>query len=513
MMTPATSRFRAWFRRSLLILGAALLVLLVAAGLRIAYAFRDRTPGYHLSLNMEGRSRETQSGTLRVGFGRRTINPDVSNPNRPVWLAGFASGRAATAIHDDLWAVACAIDDGRTRIGIVGLDAIGLFNDDVIATRRLLPAEWKLDYTIICATHNHSTPDLMGLWGRSILQTGVNRGYQRQVQESIKDALGDAVSSLQPARLGLIEIPMSPEGLVADGRKPEVFDPDLRAMFFTRPDSGAVIGSVVAWADHPETPWSRNTEITADFPGILRESLEKGIIYDGQLRMQGLGGVHLYVNGAIGGLMTTDPETTVRDPFTGEELSQPSHEKSRALGNNIAQRILQHAGAPEVAPAESAPICINARSVEVPIANFNFLLAPVLGLLDRGHVRWKTLRTEVALVTIGEAAIACIPGEIYPELVNGGIERAPGGDFDIDPLEVPPLREAMPGRVKFVFGMANDEIGYIIPKSEWDEKPPWLYNSPRPVYGEINSVGPETAWILHRAMLQLIEEHNVPASR
>ncbi len=513
MMTPAASRFRVWFRHCLLILGAALLVLLVAAGLRIAYAFRDRTPGYRLLLNIERLSGETQPRRLRVGFGRRTINPDVSNPNRPVWLAGFASGRAATAIHDDLWAVACAIDDGRTRLGIVGLDAIGLFNDDVIATRRLLPAEWKLDYTIICATHNHSTPDLMGLWGPSILQTGVDREYLRQVQESIGEALGDAVSSLQPARLGLIEIPMSPEGLVADGRKPEVFDPDLRVMLFTRPDSAAVIGSVVSWADHPETPWSRNTEITADFPGILRESLEKGIIYGGQVRMQGLGGVHLYVNGAIGGLQTTDPETTVRDPFNGKELSQPSHEKSRALGNSIARRLLEHTAAVDFAPAESAPICIHARSIEAPIANFNFLLAPVLGLLDRGHVCWQTLRSEVALVTIGEATIACIPGEIYPELVNGGIERAPGGDFDIDPLEVPPLRAAMPGRVKFVFGMANDEIGYIIPKSEWDEKPPWLYNSPEPVYGEINSVGPETASILHRAMKQLIEEHNVAAAR
>ncbi len=513
MMTTSRSRSGIRFRRLLLFFGAVALLLLAAVVIRIAYAFRDRTPGYRLSLNIERQSGETQRGTLRVGFGRRTINPDVSNPNRPVWLAGFAGGRAATAIHDDLWAVACAIDDGRTRLGIVSLDAIGLFNDDVIATRRLLPAEWKLDYTIICATHNHSTPDLMGLWGPSILQTGVNRAYLRRVQQSIKQALGDAVSSLQPAHLCLMEIPTSPEGLVADSRKPEVFDPDLRVMLFSRPDSAEAIGSVVAWADHPETPWSRNTEITADFPGILRESLEQGIIYDGRARVPGLGGIHLYVNGAIGGLMTTDPETTVRDPFTGKHLRQPSHEKSRALGNTIAQRILQYAASADLASSEAGPICIHAQSVEVPIANFNFLLAPVLGLLDRGHVRWRTLRTEVALVTVGEAAIACIPGEIYPELVNGGIERAPGGDYDIDPLEVPPLRAAMPGRVKFVFGVANDEIGYIIPKSEWDDKPPWLYDSPEPVYGEINSVGPETAWILHRAMQQLIEEHRLSASR
>jgi len=84
--------------------------------------------------------------------------------------------------------------------------------------------------------------------------------------------------------------------------------------------------------------------------------------------------------------------------------------------------------------------------------------------------------------------------------VNGGMERSPGGDFDIEPVEVPPLRAQMPGRVKFIFGLANDEIGYIIPKSEWDRKPPYLYDSKRRIYGEINSLGPDTAGVIHAAL-------------
>ncbi|MBI4623457.1 MAG: hypothetical protein HY736_09610, partial [Verrucomicrobia bacterium] len=144
-----------------------------------------------------------------------------------------------------------------------------------------------------------------------------------------------------------------------------------------------------------------------------------------------------------------------------------------------------------------------ARTIELPLDNTAFLLAPVLGLIDRGHVGWKRLRTEVAVLRFGDASIACIPGEIYPEIVNGGIERAPGGDFDVEPVEVPPIRALLPGRVKFVFGLANDEIGYIIPRSEWDREPPYLYGSPKRVYGEINSVGPETAPALHAALREL----------
>jgi hypothetical protein len=501
-----SNEFRAGMRRTLLILATIVVLLVGLLAIRVLYVFRDRNPGFQISLNLGGGSGSVASRALRVGFGRRTINPDLSNARRPVWIAGFDQGRAATAQHDDLWTVACVIDDGRTRIGIVGLDSIGMFHDDLLAVRTSLPPEWRLDYTIVTSTHNHSTPDLMGLWGPNIFRSGVNPDYLHQVQAAIRESLGDAVTSLQDARLGLCELPLPHDGLVADSRKPIVFDDGLRLMVFTRPDSGAVIGSLVTWADHPETPWGRNTEITADFPGVLRESLEKGIRYDGIVRMPGLGGTHLYINGAIGGLMTTNPDTVVRDPFTGLEIRQPSHDKSRAVGNTLAQRILERLVSSPLPPEDSVAISVRARTVELRIDNTNFLLAPILGLLDRGHVRWKTLRTEVAFVAVGQASIACVPGEIYPEIVNGGIVRAPGGDYDIAPVEVPPLRALMPGRVKFVFGLANDEIGYIIPKSEWDEKPPWLFGSPRQIYGEVNSTGPDTAGLLHQALRRLIEE-------
>ncbi len=141
----------------------------------------------------------------------------------------------------------------------------------------------------------------------------------------------------------------------------------------------------------------------------------------------------------------------------------------------------------------------------MPVENQMFLVAAYLGLIDRGHVRWKTMRTEVALVTIGDASIACVPGEIYPKIVNGGIEHPPGADFDLEPVEVPPVRELMPGRIKFVFGLANDELGYLIPKSEWDVKPPHLYGS-KGVYGESNSCGPNAARLVHAALAELCRE-------
>jgi hypothetical protein len=463
---------------------------------RCLYAFRDRDPDAAFAIELTDEAWRRESRPLRVGFGRVSINPSLGG--RPVYVAGFGQDRRATAIHDDLWALVCVIDDGHHRLGIAALDAIGLFHEAVVDIRRRLSPETGIDYVIICTTHNHSTPDLMGLWGPHPLKSGVDPSYLEQVIAGTAQAFADAVASLEPAQIALHEIPLPPEGLVTDTRKPVVYDPDLRFMHFTRPDNHETIGTVITWANHPETLWSRNTEITSDFCGYLRDALQYGVKLEGRRVLPGVGGTHLYINGAVGGLMTTHPSVTVTNPFTGAALAEPTHDKARALGWQLATQIAPLLAEP-AAGTNRAPITIRAHTLEVPLDNWAFLLAPVLGLIDRGHSSWMKMRTEVALITFGDATIACVPGEIYPELVNGGIERAPGGDFDCDPVEVPPLRELMPGRVKFVFGLANDEIGYIIPRSHWDRKPPYLYGSEKGVYGEINSVGPECAPILHSA--------------
>jgi hypothetical protein len=503
MKQCSSNRWRTVRRRVLRVGLGFVLVLALAVAVRSYFAFRDRHPGYALDLNLDGQPARANPRPLRVGFARVKINPDLSDPQRPVYLAGFSQNRKATAIHDDLWAIACVLDDGYVRLGIVALDAIGFFHDDVVRVRRRLAAEWKLDYTVVCSTHNHSTPDLMGLWGPHSLRTGVDSRYLEQVIGACVTALGGAVSNLQPARLAVHEIPCPSEGLVADSRKPRVFDPDIRVLHFVHATNDNTLGTVVGWANHPETPWSENTEITSDFCGALRDALEHGVPQDGQALPRGLGGVHLYINGAIGGLMTTSPGVTVRDPYLDQDFKKPSHEKARAVGHQLASRILPRLANLAAAFTNSAPLTIRARTIEVPLANNLYLAAGFLGILDRGYVRWRTLRSEVALLGVGDASMVCVPGELYPEIANGGVEKPSGGDFAIEPVEVPPLRELMPGRVKFLIGLANDEMGYLLPKTQWDRQPPYTYDSRHAPYGEINSCGPDAAGSVHAALAAL----------
>jgi len=49
-------------------------------------------------------------------------------------------------------------------------------------------------------------------------------------------------------------------------------------------ENGSTLGTIINWANHPETLWSKNLLISSDFPHCVREALEKGV-YDGDKLM------------------------------------------------------------------------------------------------------------------------------------------------------------------------------------------------------------------------------------
>ncbi len=124
---------------------------------------------------------------------------------------------------------------------------------------------------------------------------------------------------------------------------------------------------------------------------------------------------------------------------------------------------------------------------------------------DPGPDKRLCLRTEIAYLRLGELEVAAIPGEIYPELVLSKVQDPvdPGADFPDAPIE-PGIYAQMRGPHRMIVGLANDEIGYIIPKRQWDEKPPFCYGRKTAQYGEVNSLGPDTAPLLCEAFKKLV---------
>ena len=328
------------------------------------------------------------------------------------------------------------------------------------------------------------------------------------MKEQVIRSVGMAVDSLTPAKMKVIQSNGDTTDVVNDTRPPRVFDPGIRILYF-EDLVGNVLGTLTSWANHVETIWSKNIEITSDFPHYIREGMKNGLWYGDTKYKDGIGGTHVYVNGAIGGLLTTNKSMTVVDRYNGESYRTPNWGKVRAVGYAIAGQALDAIESDTNDFEMNPTIDLGIKTFNVPVQNFLFIVARILGVIDRSFfLTWTgfAVKAEIDLLKVGNASLLTIPGEIYPEIVEGGIEAPEGRDFEIDPVEVPSMRELMGDGVNFVLGLANDELGYIIPKSEWDEKEPWLYHTERDHYGEENSVGYKASPIIYENARELIEE-------
>jgi hypothetical protein len=83
--------------------------------------------------------------------------------------------------------------------------------------------------------------------------------------------------------------------------------------------------------------------------------------------------------------------------------------------------------------------------------------------------------------------------------------RDAGADFPGAPHEPVIKQDLLKAPFRMVFGLANDMIGYIIPKAQWDERPPYTFGAEKPWYGEINGPGADTAPVILKTLAGLIE--------
>lgn len=440
---------------------------------------------------------------LRAGFGEADITPALTK-EQPVYLAGFGKNRLATGVHDPIMARAVVLQHGGQKIALVSVDLVGLFLERVDKVRRALPG---FTYVLVTSTHNHEGPDTMGLWGPSFFQTGIDAEYMKKVEAGIVRAVLQADKAARPVRtrIGAARAPQ----LLHDNREPYIKHDELVAIEFQDPASAKTAGLVVQWNCHPETLDSKNTQISADFVASTVKHLQDR---------------HkcpvVYLTGTVGGLMTS-LHVEVKDD-QGQALADGTFAKTERYGQLVGQ--LAEQALAKSQPAVLTPMKIRHREIFLPLDNQVYLLGWKLGVLDRQAFVWQgdvdraealdkknaagqrlCLRTELAWLRLGELDVAAIPGEIYPELVLGKVQDPPdaGADFPDAPIE-PGLYAQLKGPYRMIIGLANDEIGYILPKRQWDEKAPFCYGRKKAQYGEVNSLGPDTAPLLCKAFQKLV---------
>ena len=445
------------------------------------------------------------AAALEAGAAQSVLTPHLS-ADHPVYLAGFGHNRIATGIHDDLSARCLALQAGGHPLVLCSVDLIGLFYDDVLTIRRqLAQLTPTAPFLIVASTHTHAGPDTLGLYGPRPLVSGIDPHYLDWVDSRIAATAAQAIRSLQPARLILGRDDHPLLGLLQGvDRPPIVKDPYLFALRLIARSNGRTIATLVNWSDHPETLGRKNTEITSDYPHWVRASLE-----------QAFGGTAIFFSGAIGKVSPL-VQVALVDPDTGQIAEDGTWRKAELLGTKVGQLAERTLNNGQQANIDS--ISVHSESIFIPMQNPLFRAAEAAGVLmgrkplytngKPDPASGSEVRTEVDYVQLRSrdlpvAEIVTIPGEIYPELVNGGVQRYPGADYPNAPIE-PALRSELKSEYQFIFGLGNDELGYLIPKAEWDQQPPWLLNATSPFYGEINSAGPDAAGTVLRALIALI---------
>lgn len=345
---------------------------------------------------------------------------DITPAQDPIYLAGFGPNRTATGVHDQVYARALVLRQGDQQVGLLVFDLIGLGYGRVQEIRKAMTAV-PGDQVIIACTHVHSGPDTIGLWGPSTSQSGVSDAYLKFLTTQAVAAITRAAQAARPARFRF-GVATVPDGFAYNARERAVQDRELSVLQAVD-EQDHPIATLINYASHPEVMMSENRLVTADFCGYALRALEAKV-----------GGVGIFGNGALGGMVT--PEVRVR-----------SFAEAERVGGGVAAAALRALRGQPARPVSR--LRLRRRQLDIPLENVNFQVLMAAGVL-KGSLKDGALTTEVCCLDLDDAQLVTVPGELLPK---------PG-------LE---LKQRMTGKPRFLLGLGNDELGYILDPADFDQ--------------------------------------------
>jgi hypothetical protein len=437
-----------------------------------------------------------------------------------LWIAGFDYGRPAMSVHDPIEARVLAMTRNATTVVLVSADFMGFFHPSIDDIRLLLPAgvSDEIDLLLWSSTHNHEAPDMLGMWGLDETHSGQDPAYLAFVQQRVAEGIVEALDARVPATVVHGSIRAEDAGgsqanLLEDSRDPAVINPFLNALHVVAAEGGATIATVVNYGSHPEELWGSNMELTSDFPHYLRLAVEEGV----PGYFEGLGGICIYVQSTCGGLI--GPRHVVPLALDGTATTANTFQGAEALGQRLAQFTMEALDPANGAVAEAAPdLRFRTRELKLLVENITFQAAFLLGIFPREMTDYDptypfddhnvpSIQSELVYLRIGQASMATVPGELFPELFLGGYDGSYSGGYPLvlpDNPNPPDLTAAPEGpylrdllaadgsAFQWLIGLGQDEVGYLMPSYDYklDERAPYIDRPPGDHYEETNSLGP-----------------------
>ncbi len=414
----------------------------------------------HVLLCLAFLSTLTAQPAFEAGAAKRIITPD---PLLPV-SGGMGIPSPSKSKQGELTARAMVFRSGGESVAVVGLDLLGF--PSVLGDRvRAMVPRLKPEQILIGSTHTHSAPDCYAYPDGKGGHTG-SLDYMQFVVTQAAAAINDALDHMKPAELRVAS--GEAKGKIAyNYYAPDLYDRRVSVLQASGLD-GAMIGTLVNYAIHPEVIGSGQGILSPDLVGPLDDGIEKAA-----------GGMALFMNGAQGGMVTADNRNLDQPSDAQRGYWHDSRFWSECLriGGLLASESLRVVDA---APWQKNPVVRNfSEEVRFPVESTDMWQVVEYSPLKYPHGADHTVSARMNLVNLGNAQILTIPGEALPNI----------GFY---------LKRKMGGEHQFLFGLTNDAFGYILTKVDF-------HSFPRYDYVSRVSLGEMTGEILIQHALELIQ--------
>jgi len=218
-----------------------------------------------------------KNAKLLAGAAEVSITPPIGSPT-------LGTIQRSTGVHDDLYAHALVLNDGRQRIAILSLDLIGMdfaLGDEI---RKTIANRTGINITLVHCTHNHSGPFTIP-W--SVLGSRWLSGPGKTWRGGLAPKLAELVSRAEaeseavnlragraPVRIGTNRRLASEQGIVMKPNPAGAVVPWVDVLSIDRLD-GSPAAILFSHAAHPVIIHGSSRLISSEFPGFAARKLKE----------------------------------------------------------------------------------------------------------------------------------------------------------------------------------------------------------------------------------------------
>jgi len=215
--------------------------------------------------------------SIKAGISRVIITPPVG-----VYLIGMERSENSHGLHDDLYATAVAISDGKTEIVILTADILFFMPGLIETVRKAISSQIGIpDKNImLCATHCHSGPAPVADEDRPQIE----QAYTANLPFLLIGCIRMAHDNLKPAKIGFgngkANIGMNrrltrPDGITVISANPDRPIDDQVGVVRVDSLDGHPLAVLVNYACHSVVLGNGSNVISRDWPGVMYDVVEK----------------------------------------------------------------------------------------------------------------------------------------------------------------------------------------------------------------------------------------------